>query len=69
MSARRGSAENDFAFVGLTEEWDLSVCLFHRMFGGECHVREFLDVRPGSTPHYAHKKCLIVGAETLDFWT
>mmetsp|Transcript_16189 Transcript_16189/g.47235 ORF Transcript_16189/g.47235 Transcript_16189/m.47235 type:complete len:329 (+) Transcript_16189:64-1050(+) len=37
----------EFAFVGLTEEWDLSVCLFHAMFGGSCHRREFLNVRPG----------------------
>lgn len=36
-----------FAFVGLTDEWDLSVCLFHRMFGGACHPREFKNVRPG----------------------
>lgn len=36
-----------FAFVGLTEEWALSVCLFHAMFGGDCHEREFLNVRPG----------------------
>jgi len=33
-----------FGFVGLHEEWGLSVCLFHRMFGGACHDREF--VRP-----------------------
>ncbi|CAK9031899.1 Uncharacterized protein SCF082_LOCUS19824 [Durusdinium trenchii] len=24
----------EMTFLGLTEEWDLSVCLFHRMFGG-----------------------------------
>mmetsp|Transcript_10321 Transcript_10321/g.24332 ORF Transcript_10321/g.24332 Transcript_10321/m.24332 type:complete len:291 (-) Transcript_10321:104-976(-) len=36
-----------FAFVGITEEWDLSVCLFHAMFGGACHAGEFENVRPG----------------------
>mmetsp|Transcript_51011 Transcript_51011/g.119296 ORF Transcript_51011/g.119296 Transcript_51011/m.119296 type:complete len:419 (+) Transcript_51011:53-1309(+) len=25
-----------FAFVGIVEEWGLSVCLFHVMFGGQC---------------------------------
>lgn len=39
--------DNGFAFVGLTEEWELSVCLFHRMFGGQCDVREFGNIRPG----------------------
>ena len=37
-----------FAFVGLTEEWDMSVCLFHKMFGGHCHAAEFEDIRPTS---------------------
>mmetsp|Transcript_114111 Transcript_114111/g.254656 ORF Transcript_114111/g.254656 Transcript_114111/m.254656 type:complete len:237 (-) Transcript_114111:97-807(-) len=37
----------EFAFVGLTEEFDLSVCLFHKMYGGSCHAREFLNTRPG----------------------
>lgn len=41
--------EEGFAFTGLTEEWALSVCLFHTMFGGKCHPREFMDVRPGLT--------------------
>lgn len=39
--------EEGFAFAGLTEEWALSVCLFHTMYGGKCHPREFVDVRPG----------------------
>jgi len=36
-----------FAFVGLTEEWDLSVCLFSVMTGSSCHKRMFPNVRPG----------------------
>lgn len=39
--------EHDFGFVGLTEEWDLSVCLFHAKFGGACHDYELTDVNPG----------------------
>jgi len=34
-----------FAFVGLTEEWALSVCLLHEMFGGDCHAAEFENTR------------------------
>merc|ERR1712107_340610 len=34
-----------FAFVGLTHEWDLSVCLFHAKFGGACNKREFQNIR------------------------
>jgi len=36
-----------FAFVGLTEKWDISVCLFHKMFGGDCDAAEFVVSRPG----------------------
>lgn len=32
----------DFVFVGITEEWDLSVCLFHVMFGGKCLRTDFI---------------------------
>merc|ERR1719346_762493 len=35
-----------FKFVGLTEQWDLSICLFHAMFGGECLQNEFRNMRP-----------------------
>ncbi|CAJ1442881.1 unnamed protein product [Effrenium voratum] len=37
-----------FAFVGITEEWSLSVCLFRRMFGGQCMPSDFEDMRPHS---------------------
>lgn len=40
--------ETGFAFVGLTEEWALSVCLFYKMFGGKPSKRDFLDVRQGA---------------------
>lgn len=36
-----------FKFVGLSEEYDLSVCLFHAMYGGECLKEEFENMRPG----------------------
>ena len=38
---------NDLAFVGLTEEWDASVCLFHQMLGGHAREIEFLNYRAG----------------------
>ena len=37
---------SDFLFVGLTEEWDTSVCLFHATLGGEAVAAEFLNARP-----------------------
>jgi len=37
----------DMAFVGITDEWNLSICLFHAMFGGVCDEREFQNTRPG----------------------
>jgi hypothetical protein len=34
-----------FAFVGLTEAFNMSVCLFHHMHGGEVFPWEFVTVR------------------------
>lgn len=38
---------HDFAFIGLTEEWDVSICLFHQMLGGNARELEFVNYRAG----------------------
>ena len=35
-----------FAFVGLTEDWNLSMCLWHALIGGTPYVEEFQTYRP-----------------------
>mmetsp|Transcript_13342 Transcript_13342/g.41152 ORF Transcript_13342/g.41152 Transcript_13342/m.41152 type:complete len:287 (-) Transcript_13342:27-887(-) len=38
-----------FQFVGITEEWDLTVCLWHATFGPKtCHPSEFTNTRVGA---------------------
>jgi len=39
---------SEFAFVGITEAWDLSICLFHAMFGAKCLPVEFHNTRNGT---------------------
>eukprot|EP00055_Hartaetosiga_balthica_P001882 m.138846 g.138846 ORF g.138846 m.138846 type:complete len:297 (-) comp17274_c0_seq1:139-1029(-) len=34
------------AFVGLTDEWEASICLFHAMYGGFITHHEMLNTRP-----------------------
>jgi hypothetical protein len=41
LALRAASRLDAFAFVGLVEEWDLSICLFHRLFGGSPSPQEF----------------------------
>lgn len=43
---------NGLAFVGLTEEWDLSICLFRKLFGGKCYGSDFYNTRPKNTDEY-----------------
>eukprot|EP00045_Choanoeca_perplexa_P022311 m.9085 g.9085 ORF g.9085 m.9085 type:complete len:292 (-) comp9355_c0_seq4:73-948(-) len=51
------------AFIGITDDWDASICLFHAMFGGQPVPVEFHNVRPTATltargqpyQHSAHK--------------
>ena len=40
--------QEGFGFIGITDEWALSVCLFHAMFGGECHEHSLANNRPGA---------------------
>lgn len=40
---------NKLPFVGLTEEFHLSIRLFHAIFGGVPHALQFENVRPGIT--------------------
>jgi len=37
-----------FIFVGLTDEWQMSMCLLHAKFGHACEAPEFADNRKGA---------------------
>jgi len=37
-----------FVFIGITEQWDLSVCLFRAKFGGKCLPSDFMNTRHGT---------------------
>ena len=49
-AAAAASLEDTFAFVGLAEHWELSICLFHAMFGGELDVAELRNTRCDRAP-------------------
>ena len=51
-----------FAFVGVTEQWAESICLFHRLFGAPVLPQELLNSRP--TPD---KPLLVDGAQLSRF--
>ena len=40
--------------MGITQEWDLRICLLHKMFGGACQASDFEDTRPSSAAKSAH---------------
>lgn len=60
----------NFGFVGLTGDWDLSICLFHAMYGGECLPVEFVNVRPGqySKDDFNASANSLFGAEQVKTW-
>merc|ERR1719265_324845 len=40
--------QTGFSFVGLTEQWDISICLFSKMFNQACNSLQFENSRPTS---------------------
>ncbi len=46
---------DDFAFVGLTEEWALSICLLHAQHGGKCRKVELANSRNTSNYWLEHQ--------------
>lgn len=51
---------NGFKFVGITEHWELSMCLFHRMFDVPCHEDWFQNSHPTTYTQFTNV--------TLDDW-
>lgn len=47
------------AFVGDTDEWDDSICLFHAMFGGEINPHSFSNIRPTLTAQYNRTELIL----------
>jgi len=44
---------DSFAFIGLTDDWELSICLFHAEFGGDARNGEFHNTRNTSLSPFA----------------
>jgi len=38
--------QNEYVFIGMTDDWDLSICLFNAMFGNACHSSQFGITQP-----------------------
>eukprot|EP00930_Biecheleria_cincta_P072337 TRINITY_DN59744_c0_g1_i1.p1 TRINITY_DN59744_c0_g1~~TRINITY_DN59744_c0_g1_i1.p1 ORF type:complete len:331 (+),score=34.97 TRINITY_DN59744_c0_g1_i1:194-1186(+) len=45
--------QTGFSFIGHTDRWNLSICLFNKMFDQECHPLQFENTRPTHSKHSA----------------
>jgi hypothetical protein len=43
---------NDFSFIGITEQWSMSMCLFNKMFSQKCRALQFGSAHGGELTHY-----------------
>jgi hypothetical protein len=59
---------SDFAFVGLTEHWSLSICLFHVMFGGTCRQAELENSRASDARASVSRRLTDVMRRVHDPW-
>ena len=56
------------AFVGLTDEWDDSICLFHAMYGGRVESEFFTNLRNTSASSVGYQSETGMLLETSDPW-
>jgi len=49
------------SFVGLTERWDESICLFHRMFGGHMSTAQMVDFHQGTSHNEGYDESQLDG--------
>jgi hypothetical protein len=60
---------NKMGFVGLTEHWELSICLWHAMFGGECLDAEFVNLhRPLNKEEQPHDESVYGDSQPADLF-
>jgi len=41
--------QTGFSFIGMTDKWNLSLCLFNTMFNQKCQAFQFFNTRPTSS--------------------
>ena len=57
MARKACNRLQQFAFVGISDSWEASMCFFHAMFGGKLEADELVNVRPGGYKKKADVDC------------
>jgi hypothetical protein len=60
--------QTGFSFVGLTEQWDLSICLFSTMFNQKCYAKQFENSRPTKGPLAKKQSSVHYDTAPLNGW-
>jgi len=64
VALARTSLRRDFSFVGILEDYDLSVCLFRVMFGGPCLPIMFSNVHKAGAKFVLHENTSVTVYDT-----